>query len=126
MDAELNFGLCKESDLHLLGNEALVTSEQDIELGLLFKRMGNRMAWSEAALEMPALSRRGQSLEVWCTVAERKEVKSHNCQMVKSSSDKARLPFFLKLYCVVLKGFFKVCHQNNVCGGYPSKLTENS
>ena len=72
MDAELNFGLCKESDLHLLGNEALVTSEQDIELGLLFKRMGNRMAWSEAALEMPALSRRGQSLEVWCTVAERK------------------------------------------------------
>lgn len=27
--------------------------------------------------------------------------------MVKSSSDKARLPFFLKLYCVVLKGFLK-------------------
>ena len=50
-----------------------MTSEQDIELGLLFKRMGNRMAWSEAALEMPALSRGGQSLEVWCTVAERKE-----------------------------------------------------
>lgn len=73
MDAELNLGLCEESDLHLLGNEALVTSEQDTELGLLFKRMGNRMAWSEAALEMPALSRGGQSLEVWCTVAERKE-----------------------------------------------------
>lgn len=71
MDAELNFMLCEESDLHRLGNEALVTSEQDIELSLLLKRMGNRMAWSEAALEMPALSRGGQSLEVWCTVGRK-------------------------------------------------------
>lgn len=65
MDAELNCGLSKESDFHLLGREAPMTSEQDVELGPFKRRMG-KIGWPDQRerWKCSCIVQSGQSLVV--------------------------------------------------------------